>query len=384
MNELLVLSSSKDTAGLVVVDASTGGSTGIPPFKSCLADIGGNVCSLGNSVCSNFSGISAYSGDYIAVSQSKKPCIQIYRYSRPQPLFTCHLQEIVTSLDSYFTYLIAGTKNGWIYCWNWTTGELISSRQAHMKSISRLKISKANGQFCVTTSMDGTVKVWELSQLLDTSIGVGNEPFRSWSPHRLPVTDLYLIDTLTCLRCVTSSIDRTVAVYDIYSNRLCLKLSFPESLESLTCSPSNDLLCTGSTQGNIFVVDLSIATYAVSAAHAEIIRAEEHHNSKIKESIDNRKISSQSLLNGLPKGTNVLEGHSKPITAMLFSFDTTTLITSSEDGMLKFWNIWSRQCIRECLPLNKLPITNCLVSFSPHTLTQLHSIHWSIHHQTFT
>ena len=54
-------------------------------------------------------------------------------------------------------------------------------------------------------------------------------------------------------------------------------------------------------------------------------------------------------------------GHSKAITGLAVSQDNSTLVSSSSDGSLRVWNVWTRQCLRESKPLNKAAISNMLV-----------------------
>ena len=158
--------SSKDSCGIGVLDVATGSSVG-SSFKNCIADAG-TMCTLGASE-------SAYSGrgscgDYIAVSQSKKPLIHVWQWGKPQPFLQCHVQEIITALasDATGTFLIGGTQKGWIHCWNTSTGELINMWQGHFKDITRIFVTK-NNQYIVSASEDGVTRVWETSKVFDVS-----------------------------------------------------------------------------------------------------------------------------------------------------------------------------------------------------------------------
>jgi len=54
-------------------------------------------------------------------------------------------------------------------------------------------------------------------------------------------------------------------------------------------------------------------------------------------------------------------GHSKAVTGLAMSQDNSTLVSSSCDGSLRVWNVWTRQCLRESKPLHKAAISNMLV-----------------------
>ncbi len=161
--EILLLTSNKDAYGINSID-SRGIGTGIS-FKSCVAEPG-TLCCYGNTQ-NAFSGVNS-SGDYIAVSQANKPLINIYEWGKPQPLFQCHTQEIICSLNSRGSFLFGGTKKGNIYIWVIETGELIATWQAHFNAVKRIDTTE-NLQFCISVSEDGMGRAWDLSRILDQS-----------------------------------------------------------------------------------------------------------------------------------------------------------------------------------------------------------------------
>ncbi len=191
---------------------------------------------------------------------------------------------------------------------------------------------------------------------------------------------MYLIDSVGLLRVATCSMDRTVVIYDILASKQVLRISLPLSLESITCNPGEDVLCIGSTNGTIFVIDLTVTAIGISASQSQIGYLGENASSGksatqpvaskfatgsttsavqnlVASRVDNNSLSTS----GLPRGTSVLEGHTKTVSSLSFSMDNSTLISASEDGTLRMWDVWTRQCIRECKPLSKFSITNCMV-----------------------
>jgi pre-rRNA-processing protein IPI3 len=167
MNEIIVVTSSKDSGGgAAVIDLTTGTSV-CSNFKNCITEPGA-ACIAGSGY-SSFSG-SGSCGDYVAVAQAKKPVIHIYQWGKPQVLHQCHVQEITTSLasDPSGCYLFGGTKRGWIYVWEVNSGALITSWQAHFKTVTKVEVV-ATGDYLVSASEDGMVRVWELALLLDQS-----------------------------------------------------------------------------------------------------------------------------------------------------------------------------------------------------------------------
>lgn len=374
--EFILCTSNKDQSqglGMRVVDINTGLVHPGYTFKhSCIADTGA-IANIGF-------GSSSYSGhgtcgDFIAVSQSNKPLIHIYQWGKAQVHAQCHMQEIVTALscDSTGAFLFGGTKNGWMYCWDLSSGELLATWQAHFKGITKLSVSKDN-VFCISVAEDGLGRAWDWTQLIDQSELLRNigkiKPvaYRAWSPHRLPVKDLYLMDSLSFLKAVTCSLDRTVVVYDIHAGNFCMRISLPEPLLSITCNPNEDYLVTGSSTGDIFLVDLTLQAVAISAAHANVLitgssgikRSQEINSmSGSTSGIGNANSSTSASISG------ILEGHVRGVTSLSVSKDNCSLVSAGEDGSVRIWNLWTRQCLHQSQPMNKCNITNAMILSRP-------------------
>jgi hypothetical protein len=138
---------------------------------------------------------------------------------------------------------------------------------------------------------------------------------------------------------MTCSLDRTVVLFDVHacppSGKQVVRMSLGGPLESVACRPAGDLAFAGSSGGTIYVVDLSAAAAGISAA-----------------------ASADANAGGAAR---VLEGHTRAVTALACSLDNVTLVSASEDGSLRVWDMVTRQCLREVQPLNKTALTNCIV-----------------------
>lgn len=171
MNEVVIVTSSKDSGGGIAILDLVTCTPVCTNFKNCIAETG-TACLLGNGV-SSFSG-NGSSGDYVAVAQSKKPTINIYQWGKPQALYQCHIQEITSALasDRMGRYICAGSKKGWCTFWELSTGLLLHSFQAHFKAVTKVEFTACGG-YCVTVSEDGMARVWEVAQIVDQSEIVG-------------------------------------------------------------------------------------------------------------------------------------------------------------------------------------------------------------------
>lgn len=104
------------------------------------------------------------------------------------------------------------------------------------------------------------------------------------------------------------------------------------------CSPLGDLICVGGASGAVYLLSMSAVTQALSATY---------------------KGSDASKLSN---GIEILEGHSRRVSTLAFSVDNCTLVSGSDDGSVRVWDTWARQCVREFKPLNKCAITGILVN----------------------
>ena len=102
-SEYVLVTSNKDSSskggtglGMRVLDINTGLVHPGCTFKhNCIADAGA-ISTIGFG-SSSFAGHGS-GGDFIAVSQSNKPVINIYQWGKAQVHAQCHMQEIITTL----------------------------------------------------------------------------------------------------------------------------------------------------------------------------------------------------------------------------------------------------------------------------------------------
>jgi pre-rRNA-processing protein IPI3 len=398
---------------MVVLDVHRAGAPLIT-FKNCTSDAH-CICAVGGS--SSYSGVGS-GGDYLVASQSKKPVLNVYQWGKPQPHQQCHIQEITTALacEQTGTYLLGGTKKGWIYCWEVGTGALLTSWQAHFKAVTKILFTTC-GQFAVSCSEDGMVRAWDFAAVLSAQDGGGGggadkkkqatstTPYRSWSPHTLTVKDMTLLGGISSVRVVTVSLDRTAVLFDLHANKQCFRAALPQPLESACANRTGDVLFLGSSSGSIFLLDLSIAALGLSAAHALVVGSSSLSLSSSSSSSSSSAAAAGSRALAGPQtsldaaaasaaqgsaasahaasssasvasssgggggGTSSayasLEGHTRAVTSIVCSIDNCTIVSGGEDGSVRVWDYWTRQCLRELKPLHKAAVTSLLLLPKP-------------------
>lgn len=269
--------------------------------------------------------------------------------------------------------------------WEVSTGNLITAFQAHFKCISAIAIS-ACGSYFVTGSTDGMVRLWDTVSVVATDPAAKNasnrniSPYRyvyfvcvflstddliliyipystanmhrSWSPHTMPVTGVMIqgagVLGASPLRVLTCAMDRTVCLFDVSANRQIYRQQLPEAAECMATNPMGDFIAIGSTSGAIYALDSTLLAHSI------------HATSTRKESITSKILGKEQGSSEAIYST--LEGHSRKITGLSFSMDNCTMVSGSEDGSVRVWDIWTKQCVREFKPLNKCGISSILVS----------------------
>ena len=351
-NLVLITSANEGNKGIGVNDFN--GSNLATNFKDCVADTGA-LCLVGGT--SSFSGQGA-AGDYVVAAQSKKPVINVYHWGKPQVHYQCHVQEITTAItaDSSGTYLLGGTKRGWVYIWEISSGALLTSFQAHFKAVTHVKVT-ARSDFFVSASEDGMARCWDLCSIVGNAAAAaanskrnaGVQPFRSWNPHTLAIKGMHIVECGSSVRVFTCSMDRNVVIHDIHTNKQCHRLAMPQALESLVCTAAGDYAFVGGSSGTVFVLDLSLTAAAKHATHASTattsMSAQLHASGLHGAGTGTSTVGGDASMS--TSVTNCLEGHSKAVVSLSIAADGRHLVSGSEDASVRIWDIDSLQCLHE-------------------------------------
>jgi WD40 repeat protein len=159
---------------------------------------------------------------------------------------------------------------------------------------------------------------------------------------------------------MTVSVDRSLVVHDMFTNRQCALMALPEALTCCASNPTFDFAYAGSSSGRIYIVTLSPFGTALAAAHAKRL-----HNQSEERRLG-ADVSQQAFSASFGRGrlydADILLGHGKPVVGMAHSADNVTLVSVSADGDMRLWNTVTRQCTKIISPFSKNPISNVMVS----------------------
>ncbi|KAI7780897.1 TOR complex subunit lst8 [Diaporthe eres] len=214
------------------------------------------------------------------------------------------------------------------------------------------------GKWMVTSSEDGTVKIWE------TRSGTIQRSYNHGSPANDVVIHPNQGEIISCDR------SGSVRVWDLAENS-CSHQLIPEedvSVSSVTVATDGTLLCAANNNGNVFVWSLiqtfdrtELQPITQFSAHKEYITrillspdvkklatCSADHTAKIWEvDIEEAARTDES---GFPRPFPLeatLTGHQRWVWDCAFSADSAYLVTACSDHYARLWELHSQQIIRQ-------------------------------------
>ncbi|XP_052176443.1 protein ROOT INITIATION DEFECTIVE 3-like [Diospyros lotus] len=150
-------------------------------------------------------------------------------------------------------YLAGGAPSGNAYVWEVSTGKLLRTWRAHATPITCLKFS-LDDSFLISGSEDGTVIVWSVICLLDER-DCRNLPsiFHHSSEHSSAISSLLTTSTSSSLIFVSSSLDGSCKVWDLLTGSLLQTSAFPSPVTAIVLDREENMLFSGAADGSIFL-----------------------------------------------------------------------------------------------------------------------------------
>jgi pre-rRNA-processing protein IPI3 len=258
------------------------------------------------------------------------------------------LQCVASSPDGRL--LAGGGASGSLHLWDVTTGALLASWPAHYKAVAALAFPDG-GALLLSGGEDTMVAVWALSEVLDAAAGGAHArvaPLHAWSDHTLPVTAVACGLGGASALVATGSQDRTVKLWALASGALLRTVALPSAVLAVALDAGEHALYAGCADGAIYEVSLlggggpgdgasggppSAAAAAAAGAGAD----------------------------GGEGFTHRLAGHTRGVNALAVSPDGECLVSGSDDGSVRVWDLRSRQQLRSLPSPGKAPVTAALV-----------------------
>ncbi|CAG8455492.1 7424_t:CDS:2 [Cetraspora pellucida] len=288
----------------------------------------------------------------IIAAQIDKALLHVYSWQKDQPYLKIICPEKLTSvaISNQGAYCACGTDNGKIYIWELSTGILCRVYDAHYKKISVLKFTNDDTAL-ISGSEDAGVNVCILNDLTDES----PSPFYSWSEHSLPITDIICgIGSFRTARVFTSSLDHTCKLWDLSSGHLLTTFLFPTAITAIALDPAERTFFAGGRDNLIYQVNLyrklENRTYNASGQPGFEIAA-----------VGGAGVVEDVVSEHNDKRNLIFRGHSMSITTLSLSYDSTLLLSGSQDETVKVWDIASGQVIKNFTHLKGISLQVVLV-----------------------
>ncbi|MCJ1361606.1 TOR complex subunit lst8 [Acarospora aff. strigata] len=258
----------------------------------------------------------------------------------------------------------AGAHNVKLYDIKSTNPNPVLTFEGHSGNVTGVAFH-CEGKWMVTSSEDGTVKIW------DTRSGSIQRNY----PHGVPVNDVVIHpnqgELISCDR------GGNVRIWDLGENR-CTHQLIPEddvSVASVTVASDGSLLCAGNNKGNVYVWRMIQDRDVTSLVPVTSFLAHNHYITRVLLSPDVRhlatcsadhtariwsvdptaphKVTGQDGLpttnrhaNAFPLETTLHE-HQRWVWDCAFSADSAYLVTACSDHYARLWELSSQSIIRQ-------------------------------------
>ena len=187
-------------------------------------------------------------------------------------------------------YAVAGTAKGSLLVWETQYGALVAAVSTHFGDVTSLAVDPT-GELILSGGKDGLVKVSVMAEMMTDA-----KPMREIQAHTKPVTKVSF--NATAQRVVSSSVDRTVKVWETFTGTSLKNFHLKSEIISHQVTADESTLFVACANKNIYVF-------------------------KPDES---------------DKAKKVLSGHRTQLTCMQLSLDEAFILAGSDEGSVYIWN----------------------------------------------
>ncbi|KAI8622812.1 WD40-repeat-containing domain protein [Chytriomyces sp. MP71] len=228
-------------------------------------------------------------------------------------------------------WVVGGGVSGRVYLWELSTGNMLAMFDAHFKPIKSIAFSPDDAAF-VTSGDDAFAHIWLLARVTNAlEPGSASESYATLTGHSLPITDVAFSATslFNKAKVFTSSLDRSIKVWDATSGVNLATILFPRALTCLAVDPLDMIVYAGAQDGIVYTANL----YKTIEDDLE-----DEHNV--------HGLSEGDMITVTDNLDRVFKGHKSAITSITLSFDGKQLMSGSSDGSAIVWDAPTRQQLR--------------------------------------
>ncbi|CAH1423206.1 unnamed protein product [Lactuca virosa] len=301
MKEALVVCGDKNlTVGLTIWDIETGDY--LLHIPTC---------------ASHFHGLTCLRNQYLVASQIHLPgsvaggVIFTWPFSKPRSSLRSYTIEAIGPISSTKDgiYVAGGAISGNLYIWEVISGKLLKTWHAHNSPITCLAFSN-DASLLISGSEDGMIVVWPMISLLDDKNLESSDLSLSVSTeHKSFITGLLPSSAVSQSVFVSSSLDGTCKVWELVKGTLLQTWSFPQPITAMVLDPLERFLFSGSADGRIFMTPFDVGLMKEASFDSEDQKLELNGH---KESITALTFCKSGLISASEDCTaclwNVIEG----------------------------------------------------------------------------
>ena len=237
--------------------------------------------------------------------------------------------------------LVTGSADKTIRVWDVETGEELNVLKGHWEVVFSLNINK-EGTKIISGSWDSNARVWDLNtgELLESY------PYDQASPYQIEFygNDIYAI---------VAGLDKTLKMYELDSKTEVTNfIGHTDVINAFSVHPDQNTLASVSWDGRLKCWNMftGLQNWRVQYEEALFAVRFNHQGNILAVGGGNRDIEFRDAKNG--NLIKTLKGHQAAVTNLSFTQDDKLLISSSEDGMIKIWNVESASEIITYIILN--------------------------------
>ena len=250
----------------------------------------------------------AFSSDgtlLVSGSVDKTVCLWDIQTGGVITTFHGHTGRVLSvAISPDYTMVASGATDHTIWLWNVQTGKCHCVIEGHSDAVSSVSFSPTNSQLLWSASYDGTVRQWDIEGHQIGSVYEGD----------------YVALSSDGSKCVLWKYRKAVAVVqDSDSGRVIAELQSPGGATYHWCFSPDGRFIVSSTGGTIYVWDIT---------------------------------------NSDPCLVETFTGHTCDITSLVFS---SSLISSSEDGSIRFWKIGASSMDPVAANLESIPVNSASI-----------------------
>ncbi|KVI06183.1 G-protein beta WD-40 repeat-containing protein [Cynara cardunculus var. scolymus] len=226
---------------------------------------------------SPFHGLTCLRHQYLVASQIQPRgsvsggVIFTWPFSKPRAPLRSYPLEAIGPLSSSKDgiYLAGGATSGNVYVWEVINGKLLKTWHAHNSPLTCLAFSD-DASLLISGSEDGMIVVWPMIRLLDeTDSGSSHTSLSVSTDHESFITGLLPSSNASHSVFVSSSLDGTCKVWDLVKGTLLQTCSFPQPITASVLDPAERFLFSGSADGRIFMSPFDVGLMKEPAMHSK-------------------------------------------------------------------------------------------------------------------